>query len=211
MNALIKDAIKLVVITVIAGIALGAIYGITKAPIAAQEEKTQMEAYKTVFPEASDFKDVEGFSEEAAAKVIAAYDNPIEDHSEDTISSAVEAIDASGETLGYIFNVTTSKGYGGDIQLTVGIQADLTVTGYSVLSISETAGLGMKAKDDPDWSKQFAGKKVEAFTVVKDGSGSGDDSKIDAISGATITSKAVTGAVNNCLAYANEIIAKGGN
>ncbi len=211
MNALIKDAIKLVVITVIAGIALGAIYGITKAPIAAQEEKTQMEAYKTVFPEASDFKDVEGFSEEAAAKVIAAYDNPIEDHSEDTISSAVEAVDASGETLGYIFNVTTSKGYGGDIQLTVGIQADLTVTGYSVLSISETAGLGMKAKDDPDWSKQFAGKKVEAFTVVKDGSGSGDDSKIDAISGATITSKAVTGAVNNCLAYANEIIAKGGN
>ncbi len=211
MNALIKDAIKLVVITVIAGIALGAIYGITKAPIAAQEEKTQMEAYKTVFPEASDFKDVEGFSEEAAAKVIAAYDNPIEDHSEDTISSAVEAVDASGETLGYIFNVTTSKGYGGDIQLTVGIQADLTVTGYSVLSISETAGLGMKAKDDPDWSKQFAGKKVEAFTVVKDGSGSGDDSKIDAISGATITSKAVTGAVNNCLAYANAIIAKGGN
>ena len=120
-----------------------------------------MEAYKTVFPKASDFKEVDGFSEEAASKIIAANENPIEGHDSDVISSAVEAVDASGEALGYIFNITTSKGYGGDIQLTVGIQSDGTVSGYSVLSISETAGLGMKAKDDPSWGKQFAGKKVE--------------------------------------------------
>ena len=176
MNALIKDALKLVIITVVAGLVLGAVYGITKGPIADQEAKAQMEAYKTVFPKASD---------------------------------AVEAVDASGEALGYIFNITTSKGYGGDIQLTVGIQSDGTVSGYSVLSISETAGLGMKAKDDPSWGKQFAGKKVESFSVVKDGSGSGDDAKIDAISGATITSKAVTGAMNSCLAYFQSL--EGGN
>jgi len=103
----------------------------------------------------------------------------------------------------------TSKGYGGDIPLTVGIQSDGTVSGYSVLSISETAGLGMKAKDDPNWGKQFAGKKADAFSVVKDGSGSGDDAKIDAISGATITSKAVTGAMNSCLAYFQSL--EGGN
>ena len=201
MNALIKDALKLVIITVVAGLVLGAVYGITKGPIADQEAKAQMEAYKTVFPKASDFKEVDGFSEEAASKIIAANENPIEGHDSDVISSAVEAVDASGEALGYIFNITTSKGYGGDIQLTVGIQSDGTVSGYSVLSISETAGLGMKAKDDPSWGKQFAGKKVESFSVVKDGSGSGDDAKIDAISGATITSKAVTGAMNSCLAY----------
>ena len=199
MNALIKDALKLVIITVVAGLVLGAVYGITKGPIADQEAKAQMEAYKTVFPKASDFKEVDGFSEEAASKIIAANENPIEGHDSDVISSAVEAVDASGEALGYIFNVTTSKGYGGDIQLTVGIQSDGTVSGYSVLSISETAGLGMKAKDDPSWGKQFAGKKVESFSVVKDGSGSGDDAKIDAISGATITSKAVTGAMNSAL------------
>lgn len=209
MNDLIKDAIKLVVITVIAGIVLGAVYGITKEPIAAQEAKAQMDAYKEVFPDASDFEDVEGFSEEAASQVIAAYANPVEDHASDVISSAVEAIDASGNSLGYIFNVTTSKGYGGDIQLTVGIQADGTVNGYSVLSISETAGLGMKAKDDADWASQFAGKKVKAFTVVKDGSGAGDDAKIDAISGATITSKAVSGAMNSCIAYFQSL--EGGN
>ena len=209
MNALIKDALKLVIITVVAGLVLGAVYGITKGPIADQEAKAQMEAYKTVFPKASDFKEVDGFSEETASKIIAANENPIEGHDSDVISSAVEAVDASGEALGYIFNITTSKGYGGDIQLTVGIQSDGTVSGYSVLSISETAGLGMKAKDDPSWGKQFAGKKVESFSVVKDGSGSGDDAKIDAISGATITSKAVTGAMNSCLAYFQSL--EGGN
>ena len=59
MNALIKDCIKLVVITVIAGMALGAVYGITEKPIAVQEEKKQMEAYAAVFPDAADFKEVE--------------------------------------------------------------------------------------------------------------------------------------------------------
>ena len=209
MNALIKDCVKLVVITLIAGLALGVVYGITKEPIAAQNEKKQQEAYRQVFPDAESFEEVEGFSPEAASEVIKAYANPIDDHANNEISSAVIALDASGAPLGYIFNVTTGKGYGGDIQLTVGIQADGTVNGYSVLSIGETAGLGMKAKDDADWASQYAGKKVEAFQVVKDGSGSADDSKIDAISGATITSKAVTGAMNSCLAYFQSL--EGGN
>ena len=197
MNALIKDALKLVIITVVAGLVLGAVYGITKGPIADQEAKAQMEAYKTVFPKASDFKEVDGFSEEAASKIIAANENPIEGHDSDVISSAVEAVDASGEALGYIFNITTSKGYGGDIQLTVGIQSDGTVSGYSVLSISETAGLGMKAKE-PAFYEQYQGKQAEKFAVSKDG---GEGEPIDAISGATITSRAVTGAVNVALAY----------
>lgn len=209
MNALVKDCLKLVIITVIAGLALGAVYGITKKPIAEQEAKKQQEAYKQVFPEAASFEEVEGFTPEAASEIIKAYANPIEEHADDEISSAVTALDGSGSPLGYIFNVTTGKGYGGNIQLTVGIQADGTVNGYSVLSISETAGLGMKAKDDAEWAAQFAGKKTESFSVVKDGSGASDDAKIDAISGATITSKAVTGAMNSCLAYFQSL--EGGN
>ena len=197
MNALIKDALKLVIITVVAGLVLGAVYGITKGPIADQEAKAQMEAYKTVFPKASDFKEVDGFSEEAASKIIAANENPIEGHDSDVISSAVEAVDASGEALGYIFNITTSKGYGGDIQLTVGIQSDGTVSGYSVLSISETAGLGMKATE-PSFYNQYVNKQADKFVVSKDG---GDGEQIDALSGATITSRAVTGAVNAALGY----------
>ena len=206
MKALVTDCIKLVVITLVAGIALGAVYGITKDPIARQEIKAQQEAYKAVFPDASEFTDVEGFTQEAASAVLAEYPNVIEDHQNDIISAAVEARNASGETLGYIFNVTTPKGYGGNIQLTVGIQADGTVNGYSVLSISETAGLGMNAKTNQAWADQYKNRKVDHFEVVKDGSGnlsnpSEDNPGIDAISGATITSKAVTGAMNSCLAY----------
>lgn len=208
MNALIKDCIKLVIITVIAGLALGVVYGITKEPIRVQEEKKQMEAYAAVFPDASDFQEVEGFDQAKAAEVIAAYDNPIDDHAGDTVTVTVEALDGNGEALGYIFNITTSKGYGGDISLTVGIKSDGTVSGYSILSINETAGLGMNAQKE-EWAAQFADKQVDAFTVVKDGSGSGDDAKIDAISGATITSKAVSGAVNSCIACFQAI--EGGN
>ena len=50
MNSLVKDALKLLIITVVAGLVLGAVYGITKKPIADQEAKAQMEAYKAVFP-----------------------------------------------------------------------------------------------------------------------------------------------------------------
>ncbi len=211
MNELVKDGLKLVVITLVAGLVLGFIYDLTKKPIALQEDKAQQEAYHAVFPDAADFKEVEGFSEEAASKVISEYDNPIEDHGGDQITAAVTALDASGNVLGYIFNVTTSKGYGGDIVLTVGISSDGTVNGYSVLSIAETAGLGMHAADKGDdaWAAQFEGKKAEAFTVVKDGSGADDDTHIDAISGATRTSKAVTGAINSCLAYFRSL--EGGN
>lgn len=210
-KALVKDCLKLVIITVVAGLVLGAIYGITKAPIAAQEEKKQQEAYQQVFPDAASFEEVEGFTAEAASEIIAAYENPIDGHEGDEISAAVSALDGSGNVLGYIFNVTTHKGYGGDIQLTVGITADGIVNGYSVLSISETAGLGMHAKDTgaDAWGTQFNEKQVESFNVVKDGSGASDDAKIDAISGATITSKAVTGAMNSCLAYFQSI--EGGN
>ena len=95
MNALIKDCIKLVTITVIAGAALGAVYGITKEPIAAQEEKKQMEAYAAVFPEAAEFAEVDGFTPEAAAEVLASGENPIAGHDDDEITSVVEAVDTS--------------------------------------------------------------------------------------------------------------------
>ena len=206
MNALIKDCVKLVVITLIAGLALGVVYGITKDPIAAQNEKKQQEAYRQVFPDAESFEEVEGFSPEAASEVIKAYANPIDDHANDEISSAVTALDASGAPLGYIFNVTTGKGYGGDIQLTVGIQADGTVNGYSVLSIGETAGLGMKATTD-EFKNQFRDKNVEKFEYTKNGAT--EDYQIDALSGATITTNAMTNGVNAGLcAFQYE---KGGN
>ena len=67
-----------------------------------------------------------------------------------------------------------------------------------MLSISETAGLGMKA-DEAEFKDQYKDKNVESFSVTK--TGEDGDNMIDAISGATITSNAVTNAVNSALVY----------
>ena len=81
--------------------------------------------------------------------------------------------------------------------IAMGVQKDGTLNGISILSISETAGLGMKADTD-DFKNQFRDKKVEKFQYTKTGAASEDE--IDAISGATITTNAVTNGVNAGLA-----------
>ena len=199
MNKILKNTLILTAITLIAGLGLGLVHEITLNPIAQAQEKAKKEAWQAVFPDAKldEFKETD-VDQKAAKQAI----------SDLGVNATIDEVCTVGDT-GYVITTTDKDGYGGDIQVSVGIQSDGTVSGYSVLSISETAGLGMKAKDDPNWGKQFAGKKADAFSVVKDGSGSGDDAKIDAISGATITSKAVTGAMNSCLAYFQSL--EGGN
>ncbi|WP_443770367.1 RnfABCDGE type electron transport complex subunit G [Anaerostipes sp.] len=199
---LVMDCIKLCVITLIAGLLLGIVYNVTKAPIAAQEEKTKQEAYKAVFTNAARFEEIKLNQKEVSAVL------KKNDLGQNTISEAVKAVDNSGKELGFVFSVTNPDGYGGNITLSVGIRDDGTVNGYETLSISETAGLGMKAKEDK-FKSNFKNKKADKFEVVKDGSGKNDDSKVDAISGATITSRAVTSAVNSCVAYSKSL--KGGN
>lgn len=199
---LVMDCIKLCVITLVAGLLLGIVYNVTKNPIAAQEAKTKQAAYKTVFTNADKFEDVKVDQKDVKAVL------KKNDLAQNTISEVVKAVDKSGKQLGYVFSVTNPDGYGGDITLSVGIRNDGTVNGYETLSISETAGLGMKAKE-PEFKSNFKNKKADKFEVVKDGSGKNDDSKVDAISGATITSRAVTSAVNSCVAYSKSL--KGGN
>mgnify|MGYP002627157745 CR=1 FL=1 len=113
------------------------------------------------------------------------------------INKALAAKDNLGNTLGYVLDVTSHAGYGGDIEFTMGITNEGVLNGISILSISETAGLGMKAEEV--LKPQFAQKAVPFFELTKTGSTS--DSQIDAISGATITSKAVTTAVNAGIDY----------
>jgi electron transport complex protein RnfG len=105
--------------------------------------------------------------------------------------------------------VTDSAGYAGDIKFSVGVGTDGTYKGTSILSISETAGLGMRAKTDPSFLSQFNNVKVDSFTLVKDGTGSSADDKIDAISGSTVTSKAMTSGINAALAEYSIIRAAG--
>ncbi len=197
MNKLVKDALILTAITVVAGLALGLVYEITKDPIAAAQEQAIQDAYAAVFAEASSFVDIDGFDSEAATAVVAEAG-----YTDDTIDGVVEAQSASGETLGYVITVTSSAGYGGSITFSVGITSDGTLNGYSITDISETAGLGMKAKESA-FSSQFEGIAAEILEVTKTGSTS--ETEIDAISGATITSKAVTYGVDAAITYFNYI------
>ena len=193
-KSLVSDCIKLFIITIVAGLALGFVYNVTKEPIAKQEELAKQEAYQAVFADAASFADVDYEDSDIQAVCDKNGLTGI------TMNEIMAAKDASGNQIGYVFNVTTSEGYGGDIQLAVGVQTDGTLNGYDTLSIGETAGLGMNATTDA-FKNQYKGIKAKQLTVVKDGTGSQSDEKIDAISGATITSRAVTSAVNACLAY----------
>ena len=193
MNRILKEGLILFAITVIAGAALGGVYSITKNPIAAAQAKAEQQAYQNVMPDASEFVEDESVSVENANKVIA--DAGI---TGTEMKKVLVGKDASGAVVGYVMNVSNMEGYGGELNFTVGILADGTVTGYETQINNETAGLGQKAKE-ASFSDQFKNKKVEQFTVTK--SGATSDDQIDAISGATITSNAMTKGMNACLAY----------
>lgn len=187
MNKIIRNTVILTLITLIAGLGLGFVYEITKDPIAQAQDDAKKKAWQEVFPEAdmNDFEalDVDQAVADDAVKAVGA-------------NATVDEVCKAGED-GYVITTTSKEGYGGNIQITVGITADGTVSGISILSISETAGLGMKATE-PAFYEQYEGKQTEKFAVSKDG---GEGEPIDAISGATITSRAVTAAVNVALAY----------
>ena len=191
MNKIVKNTLILTAITVVSGLLLGVVYGITKEPIAEAQENTKQEAYRSVLSDASSFETMEDFDAADAASILEE-----NGYSSDEITEVAEGIDDSGETVGYVVNVMSHEAYDGDLEVSVGIAADGTVKGIEMLSISETAGLGMKA-DEAEFKDQFKDKNVEKFTYTKSGE-SGDD-KIDAISGATITTNAVTNAVDSAL------------
>ena len=182
----IKNTISLMLITLIVGLLLGAVYEITKEPIRKENQKAKEEAYKAVFADADAFEDVK-IDEDKVAKVLD------EKGLDATINEAMKVLDKSGQQIGYVLTVTDHEGYGGDIQFAMGVQSDGTLNGISFLSISETAGLGMKAKEDA-FRKQFEGKKTDQIVYTKNGAKA--DNEIDALSGATITTNAVTNGVN---------------
>ena len=199
-NTIMKDTLILTFITLIAGGILGLVYEITKEPIAKQQELAKQEAYKAVFEDADTFE----VCVEAEDADLAAY-LAEEGFEAQTVNEIMEAKDASGETLGYAINLTTSEGYGGDITFSMGVQADGTLNGISILTISETAGLGMNATKD-EFKGQFKEKQADAFEVTK--TGASKENEINAISGATITSNAVTQGVN-CGLSAFEYVKEG--
>lgn len=178
---IIKNALILFAITLIAGMLLGTTYEVTKEPIRLVQEKIKNEALSAVVPEADNFAEV-----------------PVADGSSEQIVAVYEATEA-GNLVGYAFEMLGKEAYGGDISLMVGLDTEGTIISIDIVKHNETPGLGAKA-DEPEFKSEFSGETAMDLTVVKT-TPSDDPGDISAISGATITSRSVTGAVNVAIDY----------
>ncbi|MCR4739279.1 MAG: RnfABCDGE type electron transport complex subunit G [Lachnospiraceae bacterium] len=197
MKENIKAVLTLTIITVIAGTLLGYVYELTKDPIAAQKEASKQAAYKSVFGEAASFEPYEGYSESDMRSLL-----DQSGFSDEAVTEVLNAKDSSGNILGHVLNIRTMEGYGGEIDISMGVTNEGMLNGMEILSISETAGLGMKADTD-EFKDQFKGKTISQFAYSK--TGAEKDYEIDALSGATITTNACVNAVNAGLVYCQNI------
>ena len=167
--------IVLTVISLVAALALGATYNGTKDRIATQEAEKAVAVRQELLPAAADFK------------LLTAEDE----------TEVYQGLDASGASVGYV-SVGTVTGFGGPVEVTVGMDDEGTIAGVRVggSNFSETAGLGAKSKE-PAFYEQFAGM-VYPVDLTKNGG------EVDAITAATITSSAVVRGVNDTAKYIAE-------
>jgi len=187
MGKIIKDALVLFAITAVAGLLLAIVNEVTKAPIEAQQIKAREEACRNVFEDAASFVENEEIIKNTA--IIEAFGTK---YPKVSIVNVYKAFDSSNNELGYVVTLSTKEGYGDNITFSMGIKNDRTLNGVAILSSNETVGLGLEAENV--LVPQFKNKNVPSFTYTK--TGSTNDSEIDAISSATITTNAFVNAVN---------------
>ena len=182
--------IKLLLICAIVATLLAGVNSVTKPIIEENEQKNFELAMQEVLPEASSFQ-----------KVTTSDFTPAETG---VMLSSVYQSDNSG----YVVSTVCSEGYGGDISVMVGIDSALSVNQVKIMSMSETPGLGARASE-AKFIEQYQGQSA-SIAVIKNATPT--NGQIEAISGATITSKAVTKAVNTALEAAAFVKnTKGGN
>lgn len=177
--------IALVLICGVTTALLAATNEITKEPIAQAEEQSQQESMKSVSPEGT-------VSYEAV-------------DTGDSSAQCYAALDKDGNIIAYAIS-TSSKGYGGTIKVMTGINAaDGSIIGVNVYDNSdETPGLGAKTSEEK-FSGQFGGAAAEGFAVSKDADKYPDKESVDAVTGATISSRAVVSAVNHAIEIYNKV------
>lgn len=165
----------LLIISIVAGFSLGFVNDVTKGPIAKVKLERKINALKLVLPE---------FTNNPVADVILVKSPNAKD--------SIELFPAynQGERVGMAVIGSTNKGFSGLIKLMVGFKQDGSIKNIAVLEQKETPGLGTKIKDD-NYIEQYRGKNPNTFNlkVKKDGG------EIDALTGATITSRAYGEAV----------------
>ena len=179
----IKPVIVLFAICVIVTALVGFTNELTKDIIAENRAKSAASTMRELIPSAQTFDAVET----ASAK------------------EGYAAKDATGSTVGYIFVTVGSGGYGGDVTVMAALNSDGVVTGVAITEDSETQGLGKNAHNE-GFRSQYANKNVDEYTVVKGAAGS--ENEISALTGATMTSRAVTRAVNLAKSAYKEVTAQ---
>ncbi len=190
MRDMLKLALKLFLVCVVAAGLLGLTNSITKGPIEEQKVAASLAANKAVCTEATTFEEM-NLDE---LKADAAWTDDF-----NTITAVLAGKNDAKETIGYAIKVTAS-GYNGDVNMTVGVGLDGTYSGMSIDYQNETAGLGANVVKE-DFRDQYAGKATSTeLSVSKTGP---SDTEIQALAGATITSKAATKAVNVVGRFAN--------
>lgn len=201
-SSTLTNTLVLVVVTFVAVLALSVVYQITKEPIKQAEINARAEIYTVVYPNAASFSEIENSQEiiDASADLLAGagYNGCF-------VNDALAVKDNSGNIEGYVIAATSPSGYGGNVQIAIGIKNG-KITGFDVVDQSETAGLGSKCTE-PTFKSQFTGKSATALEYTK--SGAAQDNQIDAISGATITTNAVTEAVNAAIVFYQENFGSG--
>lgn len=173
--------LALTVITFVASSALGAVYSITKEPIAAAMLAKKNNAIMEVIPEFNNLPSDEMYKIAVDGDTLYFYPGKMD-----------------GELVGTAVETFTKAGFSGEIRIMVGLLPDGTINDVTVLKHEETPGLGDKMeKKKSDWSNQFKGKNPARFNVAvtKDGG------EIDAITASTISSRAFCEAVTR--AYQN--------
>lgn len=173
-ESMVRLALSLFAITLVAALVLSGLNSVTAPKIAENNMKVLQETMQEIIPGA-DFEEV---SIDGA----------------DPIITAAYKATINGEDAGYCVQVTPSS-YGGAITEIVGVAADGTIAGAKVTSTSDTPGLGTHAQD-ADWIAQYVGMPADgSLAVEKDGG------NVVAITGSTITSRAVTLGVNTAATF----------
>ncbi|MCC3863357.1 RnfABCDGE type electron transport complex subunit G [Terrisporobacter petrolearius] len=177
MNSILKLGLNLFIICAIAAGLLAGTNQITAPIIEQRNEQANNEARQTVLPGISDFKalDKSKYKSNGSVEIVEVFEG-------------LKGSDVAGYTIKAL-----PSGYGGSIEIMVGIKSDGTISGINIGNMTETPGLGAKAKEEAFYG-QYAGKPATELSVIK--SGTPGETEIQAISGATITSTAVTTGVN---------------
>jgi len=186
MKKIIKPTIALVLICLACTAALTLINRLTDPRINSIKAQQQEEAMRELIPNASNFSDANEHEIQTDDRAI-----PIKFFS---------AYGENSEIIGYVF-ITSAAGYSGDISVMTAASIDASVIGVNILSISETPGLGMKVQE-ANFLEQFV-SKIKGIAVSKNAA---KDNEIQVITGATISARAITQAVNYALIAFEEFV-----